>query len=82
MHFCHTPNPHNQYYLTLCLMAATVGQADNWDYVINSDEYYYGIGTAETELDTSQLALAEMMGMIATQVSSDFQLLTDESSRR
>ncbi len=66
--------------LTLCLAAAVFARAENWDYVVNSGEYYYGIGTAATEPEASQLALAEMMGMIATQVSSDFQLLTDETS--
>ena len=65
---------------TLCLTAAAVAQAENWDYVLNSDEYYYGIGRAETEDKASQLALAEMMSMIVSHVSSDFNMLIDETN--
>lgn len=54
--------------------------AESWDEVVNSGNYYYGIGVAETQEEASEAALASMMSSIVVNVSSDFQLLEEETT--
>lgn len=54
--------------------------AQNWDYIRTSGEYYYGMGSGKTEAEADKMALAALVQMIATHVSSDFQMLTDETN--
>lgn len=46
--------------------------AQNWDYVINSGEYYYGESMSASEVQADKDALAQLCSMIAVHVSSDF----------
>ena len=54
--------------------------AENWDYVTSSGEYYWGVGHGTTEEEAKNAAMAELSGMIATHVSSDFTELTNETN--
>ncbi len=66
--------------LLLALLTATLEtKAENWDYVRTSGEYYYGTGHGASEKEATDMALAELTGMIATHVSSEFMGLTDET---
>lgn len=46
--------------------------AQNWDYIVNSGEYYYGEAMAEEEEQADREALSQLCSMIAVHVSSDF----------
>lgn len=46
--------------------------AQNWDFIRNSGEYYYGESMATTEDEADKGALATLVSMIAVHVSSDF----------
>ncbi len=62
--------------LTITLLLLPLGMtAQNWDYIRDSGEYYYGVGHGETERDASERAMAELVGMIASHVSSEFNYL-------
>ena len=54
--------------------------AQNWDYIRESGEYYYGVGYGTNEQEASERAMADLIGMIATNVSTDFQYLMDETN--
>lgn len=60
------------------LPIALMGQ--NWDYIRESGEYYYGVGYGTNEQEASERAMADLIGMIATNVSTDFQYLMDETN--
>lgn len=62
-------------FLPLCM------SAENWDYVCSSGEYYYGKGYGDTEEEAIRIALADLTGMIATNVSSDFTELANETKQ-
>ncbi|MBP3842615.1 MAG: hypothetical protein J6E29_03125 [Prevotella sp.] len=67
--------------LLLALLTATLEtMAENWDYVRSSGEYYYGTGHGASEKEATDMALAELTGMIATHVSSEFMGLSDEAN--
>ena len=63
-----------------CALACASARAQGWDYIRSSGEYYYGSGTAATEPEADKAALADLVQMIATHVSSDFQMETDETN--
>lgn len=65
--------------LIVTLLVALSVSAESWDEVVNSGEYYYGIGMAESQEDASNAALANMMSSIVVHVSSDFEMLEDET---
>lgn len=46
--------------------------SQNWDYIINSGEYYFGESMADTEEQADKEALSRLCSMIAIHVSSDF----------
>lgn len=58
----------------VCLMA------DNWDTIITSDDYYFGVGHGKTEAEASEHAMAFLVEMIATHVSSEFTGLMESES--
>lgn len=66
--------------LTLALLCSYGAVAQNWDYIRSSGEYYYGVGTGATEAEASEAAMAELVGMIATNVSSEFIGIEDETN--
>lgn len=55
--------------------------AENWDFVKSSGQYYYGTGKGTTEEEADRNAIADMVSMIATHVSSDFTQIDDSSQR-
>lgn len=57
--------------LSLLLMPFAI-HAQNWDYIVNSGEYYYGEAMAEEEEQADREALSQLCSMIAVHVSSDF----------
>lgn len=62
-------------YLTLILFLLLIPFtmcAQNWDYIRNSGEYYYGESVAPTEAEADKGALAQLVSMISVHVSSDF----------
>ena len=61
------------------LVFPIVLQAQNWDLIRQSGDYYYGEGQGKTKEEAMKNAQAELTSMIATHVSSDFQSL-DEGS--
>ena len=61
-------------------MLPVVMTAQNWDYIRESGEYYYGVGHGINEQEASERAMADLIGMIATNVSSEFQYLMDEKN--
>ena len=46
--------------------------AENWDTVVSSSDYYFGLGHGATEAEASERALADMIERIAVHVSSEF----------
>ncbi|MBR0038152.1 MAG: hypothetical protein IJP70_11025 [Bacteroidales bacterium] len=64
----------------LTMSVASVVWAQNWDYIQSSGEYYYGVGHGKTEYEASEQAMADLVGMIATNVSHEFVGLTDETN--
>ena len=49
-------------------------EAQSWDYIRTSNEYYYGVGTGKTEYEANKAALHELVQMIAVHVASNFQM--------
>lgn len=54
--------------------------AQNWSNIQNSGEYYYGVGHGKTEAEASEAAMADLVSMIATTVSSEFSGLEEETN--
>lgn len=54
-------------------------QSENWDYITSGVEYYYGLGTGDTQEEASNAALANMMQNIVVNVQSDFSMLAYET---
>lgn len=63
--------------LIVFFLLHSIVRADNWDYIRTSGEYYYGTGTASTEVEADKTALADLISQIATHVSSDFTQIDD-----
>lgn len=61
----------------MAISATITTRAENWDYVISSGEYYYGTGTAATEAEANDAAMADLASRIATHVSNDFTQIDD-----
>lgn len=58
--------------LLLALLNVTRAMADNWEWIITSGEYYYGIGRGKTLEEAKNMALNDMNSMIAVNVESQF----------
>ncbi len=54
-------------------------KAQDWNYIRKSGEYYYGFGKGKTEAEADKAALNDLVQSIATHVSSDFRIETDET---
>lgn len=65
----------------LGMTKAPTAWADNWDQVMNSDEYYKGVGRGKTMEEARKLALQALSENIAVHVSSEFNGLIDETHR-
>ncbi len=61
--------------LCLCLTQCVIAQ--NWDHIQHSGEYYYGVGTGDSEVEADKAALAFLTSQIASHVSSDFTKIDD-----
>ena len=67
--------------LAMLLLLLPLGtMAQNWDYIRTSGEYYYGVGHGQTEVEASEQAMVDLVSMIATNVSSEFIGLDDETN--
>ena len=64
--------------MSLLLLPMVVTGQNSWDYITSSEEYYYGVGQAETKEKAKEMALAELVGMISTIVKSGFTELVEE----
>lgn len=51
---------------------AIVANAQNWDVIRNSGEYYYGVGTGKDVQEAKVMAMDNMTSSIVTHVSSSF----------
>lgn len=58
--------------LIVFFLLHSIVHAQNWDYIVNSGEYYYGEAMAEEEEQADREALSQLCSMIAVHVSSDF----------
>ena len=58
--------------LFICILHNSTIHAQNWDYIKNSGEYYFGESVSETEEQADKEALSKLCSMIAVHVSSDF----------
>lgn len=63
-----------------CLLWGHIVYAQNWSNIQNSGEYYYGVGHGKTEAEASEAAMADLVSMIATTVSSEFSGLEEETN--
>lgn len=61
--------------VVVALLMATQTRADNWVFITTSGDYYYGTGHGTTEEEADKAALASLAGMIATNVTSGFDLI-------
>ena len=66
--------------LGILTMLPVMVMGQNWDYIRDSGEFYYGVGHGTNEQEASERAMADLVGMIATNVSSEFQYLMDEKN--
>ncbi len=64
----------------LFLLLPFVLHAQNWDDIQHSGKYYYGVGQGKTREEAIQQAMAELTGMIATNVSNEFQGIESETT--
>lgn len=66
--------------LGIMMVLPVVAMGQNWDYIRDSGEFYYGVGHGSNEQEASERAMADLISMIATNVSSEFQYLMDEKN--
>ena len=66
---------------TLMLGLSLNAAADNWEYIRDSGEYYYGVGHDDDYELASNQALENLIKSISVHVASDFQGLTDETNK-
>ena len=66
---------------TLLCMLPLGTMAENWDLIRSSGQYYYGMGSGATEEEATEHAMGELTRSIVSHVSSDFQMLNNETSR-
>ena len=53
-------------------------KAQNWDAVLTSGDYYFGVGRGPTEVEADKAAMEALVSQIATNVSNDFIQIDDE----
>lgn len=54
--------------------------AENWDYIRDSGEYYWGVGQSESFEEAERMAKSELIGQIVSHVSSSFVHVVDETN--
>jgi len=67
-------------YILFFAMLPLSGMADNWDHIRNSGEYYYGQGHGKNITEATERARVQLLNMIATNVSSEFTELVDQTT--
>ena len=67
--------------LAILLLLPSIVRSQNWDHIRTSGEYYYGVGQGTTIAEASEMAMAELISMIATSVSYEFESLYDETNK-
>lgn len=65
--------------LTIGFVFALSGYAENWDEIMQSEEYYYGVGMAATQDDADKMAFENLMNNIVVHVQHDFTRIDDET---
>lgn len=67
--------------LLFLLFAAETLHGQNWDYIRDSGEYYYGVGHGSTTEEAREQALVALSQSISVQIKSDLTHLLDEMNR-
>ena len=67
--------------LLFLLFAAGTLHGQNWDYIRDSGEYYYGVGHGSTTEEAREQALVALSQSISVQIKSDLTHLLDEMNR-
>lgn len=68
-------------YLCIVSLLISVGcYAESWDEVVNSGRYYFGVGKGATQEEAYSMAWTEMLNSIVVHVSSDFKMITEETT--
>ena len=65
----------------LLLIAVQIAYGQNWDYIKDSGEYYYGEGRGSTVEEAREQALVALTQSISVQIESDFEHLLEEMNR-
>ncbi len=68
-------------FLTYCILLALAAKADSWDYIIHSNEYYFGVGKGASQQEAENNAMEAMMASIATNISSGFEMINEETNQ-
>lgn len=63
------------------LIAVQIAYGQNWDYIKDSGEYYYGEGRGSTVEEAREQALVALSQSISVQIESDFEHLLEEMNR-
>ncbi len=66
-------------FLALCLMQTV--SAQNWDHIVSSGEYYYGVGIGKDAAEAKQSALTELTMQISVNVSTSFAEIDDMTDK-
>ena len=66
--------------LFLSLMTGICSYAESWDEVVASGQYYFGVGKGATQEEAYNMAWTEMLNSIVVHVSSDFKMITEETT--
>ena len=67
--------------LVATLLTVAPIRAYNWEHITTSGDYYYGVGTGSTEEMADKAALADLASMIATNVTSGFDLVVLQKNK-
>ena len=67
--------------LLFMLFAVHAVYGQNWDYIRDSGEYYYGVGYGSTTEEAREQALVTLSQSISVQIESDLTHLLDEMNR-
>lgn len=62
--------------MALCVAAA---QADSWEHIRTSKDYYWGEGEGQTKQEAKAMALSNLINSISVEVKSDFSLIYTEN---
>ena len=66
--------------LIISLITSVCGNAETWDEVVNSGQYYFGVGKGATQEEAYNMAWTEMLNSIVVHVSNDFKMITEETT--